>query len=232
MIDAIVQVVYQVFESSPYKPPPNADRHLVPLLPFLSLLAAVAVRAGLYAVHDRRIAIGLLVLVVGFPLAASIRLTAAMRSDTRQAAAEWLRQHACGTTRIVLEGALNAGGTVVPSYVPALPRDCRATYVYSLHRERGVLAEADIAVASSFMYERFLHLLPASADARQFYERFFASHQLLAEFAPRYKSYGFHNPTIRIYRVTTERTASAASQAARQSLALPSRTGPRGRIFR
>lgn len=194
-----VLALYLIFESSPYKPPPNADRHVVPLLPFLAILAATAWRAGTQLSRERRAAIGLLAIVVAGPLLSSVRLTSAMQPDTRQAAAAWLREHACGSARIVLEGALNSGGVLVPAYVPALPSACAATYIYSLERDRDQLENADIAVASSFMYERFLRLLPASAETRQFYERFFASHRLMAEFVPRYGSYGFHNPTIRIY---------------------------------
>lgn len=198
---ATVAVLYLVFESSPYKPPPNAERHVVPLLPFLALLAATGLQAAAGAARDRRLAVLLLALVMCGPLVSSLRLISAMQPDTRQAAAEWLRTHACGRSRIVLEGALNAGGALVPFYVPALPSDCGATYVYSLERDRSALENADLAVASSFMYERALELLAPSSDVRQFYERFFASHRLVAEFDPSYKSYGFHNPTIRIYAV-------------------------------
>jgi hypothetical protein len=196
---ATVILLYLVFESSPYKPPPNADRQVVPLLPFVSLLAAVGWQAAATAMRDRRLAGALLFVMLCEPLVSSIRLTSAMRPDTREAAADWLRTQACGASRIVLEGALNAEGTIRPAYVPALPAECNATYVYSLERERVALENADLAVASSFMYDRFLHLLPPSSARRQFYERFFSTHTLVAEFRPRVASYGFHNPTIRIY---------------------------------
>jgi hypothetical protein len=195
---ATVIVLYGVFESSPYKPPPNAERQVVPLLPFLALFAAGAWHRALPSMG---VAVSLLLVIVGGPLIASVRLTSAMQPDTRATAAQWLRAHACGNGRIVLEGALNSGGALVPAYVPALPDECNAVYVYSLERDRAAIEHTDFIVASSFMYERYLEFMPPSSPVRQFYETLFATHPIAAEIVPDYKSYGFHNPTIRIYRV-------------------------------
>jgi hypothetical protein len=196
---AAVAVLYLVFESSPYKPPPNAERHVVPLLPFVALLAGIALQNAAARLGDLRVAAGLLAVVASGPLYSSARMTAAMQPDTRAAAADWLLTNACGRQRIVLEGALNADGELVPNYVAQLPAGCDATYVYSLERDRAALEHADLAVATSFTYERYLNLLPPAAAARQFYESFFASHPVVAEFRPSGRGYGFHNPTIRVY---------------------------------
>jgi hypothetical protein len=215
---ATVAVLYLIFETSPYKPPPNAERHVVPLLPFMALLAATALQSGAARLADRRVAAALLAIVAVGPLYASARLTAAMQPDTRAAAADWLRANACGRQRIVLEGALNAGGALVPNYVPQLPAGCDATYVYSLERDRAALEDAALAVASSFTYERYLHLLSPEAPPRRFYESLFASHELVAEFVPAYESYGFHNPTIRVYALVG--TGAVMSSPIRPSLSL------------
>jgi 4-amino-4-deoxy-L-arabinose transferase-like glycosyltransferase len=201
MLLAIVIALYAIFETSPYKPPPNADRYVLPLLPFVALLGATGLQAAAMAIRDQRLGVALITLVMSAPLLTSMRLTSAMQPDTRQDAAQWLRTHACGQSRIVLEGALNSAGVMVPAYVPTLPSDCPATYVYSLERDRAALEDADFAIATSFMYERYLTLLPPESTVRQFYEQFFATHALVAQFAPRYESYGFHNPTIRIYQL-------------------------------
>jgi hypothetical protein len=92
-----------------------------------------------------------------------------------------------------------ADGRLVPAYVPPLSPPCRAEYTYALERERHRLDEFDLLVASSFMYERFLRL-PAAPEVRSFYETLFARATPVAEFAPAYRSYGFHNPTIRVLR--------------------------------
>ena len=206
LLSIIVVVFYAVFESSPYKPPPNADRYVVPLLPFLALLAGLTldeIRLRL-STWSARTATALMaacaLAAVAQPLIATVRLTAGMTPDTRAAARDWLTQHACEQGDILIEGAFNLGGTIVPSYAPVLPERCHAAYAYSLERDSDRLDDFDFIVASSFAYERFLLFSAAPAKAQQFYRDFFATHQPVAEFTPSYRSYGFHNPTIRIYR--------------------------------
>jgi hypothetical protein len=204
--------LYLLFESSPYKPPPNYDRHLVPALPFLALLAATALDRLYRRLDSGRpqraawMVAGLILLAAGPPAWNTLRLTAAMRTDTRAAAREWLMRHACSGERVLLEGALTVAGSALPSYVPALPPECNATYVYSLERDPALLAQADVVVATSFMYERFLRFPSAPQSARRFYADFFRIRQPVAELLPSYRSYGFHNPTIRIYRMKSGST--------------------------
>jgi hypothetical protein len=179
----------------------------VPLLPVLAVLAAIALIEGRRRIEGRApsapiAVIGLVLLLgVGEPAWRAVRLTAAMRPDTRAAARDWLLAHACSGERVLLEGALTIAGEAVPAYVPVLPATCNATYVYSLERNQPLLAHTELVVATSFMYERFLRFPGAPIPARRFYEEFFRGHQLLAEIAPTYRSYAFHNPTIRIYRL-------------------------------
>jgi 4-amino-4-deoxy-L-arabinose transferase-like glycosyltransferase len=208
LLSATVIGVYSVIENSPFKPPPNFDRYAVPLVPFLALLAAdavLALRRRLGERLGRRTAIAgtaLCSLAIGIgPAIYTARLDAAMATDTRAAARAWLMAHTTARERVLLEGALNARGKLVPSYVPALPADRAATYCYSLGQFADRLADYDLVVASSFMYDRYLHLGAEPRDRRQFYETLFGRHELAAEFHPAVRSYGFHNPTIRIYRV-------------------------------
>lgn len=208
LLSATVFTLYAVFENSPYKPPPNFDRYVVPMLPFAAVLAAqtlAALRAGLAAQAGRAapwIGAALLAAAAGAPAYDAVRLDAAMAADTRQAAADWLRQHACGVGRILMEGTLNANGTLVPAYAPVLPAECGATYAYTLADFADRLDDYDVLVASSFMYDRFVRLPDAPAERRRFYAAFFAARRPVAEFRPAVRSYGFHNPTIRIYRLS------------------------------
>jgi len=201
-----VFALYTVFETSPYKPPPNFDRYVVPLLPFLAVLAALALRDAHRFLARRAYRTAQVVVPLVFfaslvgPLVDSARLDAAMATDTRQEALNWLVEHACGSNKILLEGALKVGGALVPSYVPALPPGCDATYTYSLAPRRDEMANYDFIVASSFMYDRFLRFASAPPETRAFYRRFFATHRRVAEFTAAYRTFGFHNPTIRIYR--------------------------------
>jgi 4-amino-4-deoxy-L-arabinose transferase-like glycosyltransferase len=255
LLTTVVFALYAVFENSPYKPPPNADRYLVPTLPFLCVLAAqcverLAAQAGVLAGNssatlrqaqgerkelgdagpdplilsaskdERRVsrqlakdlrlrmrsrAAGWVAVVVAAaaiasPLVDSVRLDQSMSADTRESARRWLIENACDGRRILLEGALSVRGQAVPAYVPELPEKCAATYVYSLARTSVPIDHYDFLVASSFMYQRFFRFASAPEDIREFYRRLFDANRPVVEFIPTYRSYGFHNPTIRIYR--------------------------------
>lgn len=192
--------LYALLESSPYKPPPNADRYTVVLLPFCCALAAFAVHR--FAEVSRRRAAAWLVIVAAaaWPAARAGSVVREMPRDTREAARVWLERHVCGRAPVVLEGALFDGRRMVPSYVPELPESCGATYVYSLARERPPLEPGTVVVASSFMYGRYFELRGAPRAAREFYERLFASTEPLMDFASPTGPYGFHNPVLRVRR--------------------------------
>lgn len=200
---------WALFETSPYKPPPNFDRYVVPLLPFLCVAAAVALDLGWRKAQRfrprrrwaaRAVVLAIALGAIAVPARETVRLGRFLLPDTRDAAGEWLARYACGNGRILLEGALWDGVRVVPSYVPELPARCRAEYTYSLYRRKEELRRFDFLVASSFMYERFFLLPTAPQPLRDFYADLFRRAEPVAVFRPVYRSYGFHNPTIVVMR--------------------------------
>ncbi|MBI4517892.1 MAG: glycosyltransferase family 39 protein [Deltaproteobacteria bacterium] len=196
LLTAFVGLGYLVFESSPYKPPPNFDRYVLPLLPFLAVLALVGVR-----VLRRRSAVlaGIaLALALAEPAGRSVQLLAAIEPDTRERARAWLAKQLPADARVAVEGQLLTDlGEAVIAYAPRLS-NARVSYTFSLASLADRLGEFDCVVASSFIYDRFVRYGAGEPAARQFYRELF-THTPAAEFAPAVRSYGFHNPTIRVY---------------------------------
>ena len=73
-------------------------------------------------------------------------------------------------------------------------------YTFSLARRRAQLDSFDYVVASSFIYDRFVRFGAGDAASRAFYRRLFRRRPI-AEFRSPAGSYGFHNPTLRVYRL-------------------------------
>jgi 4-amino-4-deoxy-L-arabinose transferase-like glycosyltransferase len=198
VVTAFVALGYTIFENSPYKPPPNFDRYVLPLLPFLAVLAMVSVR-GLRQ-RAPLLAVAVLAALLIEPAVRSLQLLATMAPDTRERAAVWLRANLPPGARVILEGQLvDDEGHPVVAYAPRLT-GANATYVFSLAQRPERLGEFDYAVASSFMYDRFVRFGAGDPSAAAFYRTLFAR-SLVAEFAPPTSSYGFHNPTLRIYQL-------------------------------
>jgi len=198
LLTAFVALGYTVFENSPYKPPPNFDRYVVPLLPFLAILALLAARE----LRRRSALLAAVVLVVALaePAVRTVRLARAVEPDTRARARVWLQSHVPPTARILLEGQLVTDtGAPVTAYTPQLGGP-NVSYTFSLARERARLANFDYVVASSFVYDRFVRFGAGDAESRAFYRRLFRRPPI-AEFSSPAGSYGFHNPTLRVYRL-------------------------------
>jgi 4-amino-4-deoxy-L-arabinose transferase-like glycosyltransferase len=198
MITAFVVLGYSIFENSPYKPPPNFDRYVLPLLPFLAVLAMI----GLQAQRRRSEVLAgiLLLLVLGEPATRSMRLLASVEPDTRERARSWILAELPARARIVAEGKLLSDlGDPVLAYAPQL-RDRDVTYVFSLAQVRESLEQFDYAIASSFLYDRYVRFGAGDPGTRSFYAELLGREPVVVFSAP-VVSYGFHNPTIRIYRL-------------------------------
>jgi 4-amino-4-deoxy-L-arabinose transferase-like glycosyltransferase len=198
LLTAFVALGYTVFENSPYKPPPNFDRYVVPLLPFLAVLALLAVSE----LRKRSTALAIIVLALALvePATRTVALLRAVEPDTRALARQWLESHVAPGARIVLEGELVTDeGAPVIAYTPQLTGP-DVTYTFSLARLGEPLSRFDYAVASSFIYDRFIRFGAGDSETQAFYRRLF-TRTPAAELRAPLGSYGFHNPTLRIYRL-------------------------------
>ncbi len=180
------------------KPAPQPERYIFPCLPFLALIMAESFRILWH--HGRRItALILIVLAIFFPLKRSIELYRDLTPDTRTIAAQWIAENIPQQSKIVLD--------FVP-YAPAIDPQ-RFTIVNNpllpvgtwLDKAKLRTYEVDYVILSSLSYDRFFSQPGQPPGMRIQLRKVFAL-PLEKEFKPTSGTYGFHNPTIRIFRVS------------------------------
>jgi 4-amino-4-deoxy-L-arabinose transferase-like glycosyltransferase len=175
-------------------------RYLLPLVPFVCLLAAVAVVSGVSLLRrfsiPRPLRTALIIaLTVATLLPATIRSVGFDRMMARQGTAgqayEWIAEHVPTNAHIVIESA-----SLVLAYSPYRTQTVRQLrmYPYSHYVDSGV----DYLVASSQCYGAFLQnpeLFPAEHDA---YQRIFEQTDEVARFT---ESPEHPGPELRILKV-------------------------------
>jgi hypothetical protein len=190
-------LIYFPAEASPLKPPPNFERYMVPLLVFLALLSgnfvshvwslprSVALRAAVILA---------LACVFYFPLQRDRLFIKSLTTDTRDTARQWILKNITPWANILCMDRA--------PYLPDLRElPFHATYwskdLYPYYER---VREYDYVIVSSLIYDRYFTIYPTTTAGKRFYARLFTETQLVKEFRPPYFTYGFHNPTIRIYR--------------------------------
>jgi hypothetical protein len=175
-------------------------RYLLPLVPFLSLLAAAAVvaavswmrRAGVPVRVRQVCTIALTVIAIGPPAYTSINYDAdAAKTWTQGLAYDWIRRELPPGTSIRLEG----------SVAPRLPAEYKASYAKQLrldatdeYSSKGV----QYLVASSQCYGLYLGDPKAYRLEFDDYQRIFAQNEEVARFTP---STDHPGPELRILKV-------------------------------
>jgi len=195
---ASATLVYLVLEHSVAKPAPFAARYLTPIVPLLCVQAGF----GIAAIHRRFAAwgkpvLGLALCAIVFvvpPIVTSAMIADEAGHDTRTVAGHWMDAHLPAGTHIVLVDN--------HMYRPAATG-------WDVHdiwyvEDRGDTPDPSGAgrpyfVLSSFRYQRYLDS-PDSYTKRTAYYRHVMGYRLVKAFKPRWLSYGFHSPTILIYR--------------------------------
>jgi hypothetical protein len=195
---------YFPFEAVYLKPPPDFERYMVPLLVFLALLGGCFVAALWQMSRSLRLRpcpywrVGIILLLAvafSFPLRRDIVFIKSLREDTRETARNWILKHIPPGARIFCVGRA--------AYVPdlrELPYTVSDRY-WEGYDNYDYVRQFDYVVASSFLYDRYFTIYPLEIAPTRFYRRLFSEAHLVKEFRPQYFSYGFHNPTIRIYRL-------------------------------
>jgi hypothetical protein len=193
--------------------PVHFERNLIPLVPFLALLAAAAVAEPLrgWAAAGRTgtgRARGLLaagVVLAGIGLAGTAAQGAASLAhvrrvtlpDTRFAALTWARSHVPPGARILLEAHTPTLEQVLRDGRPAYATTRLGGAAASLPAP--VLARFDYLVLSSATYRRFVRDPERHPEEAARYRTVFETYPLAAEFAPEPGRRA--GPVIRIYRV-------------------------------
>jgi 4-amino-4-deoxy-L-arabinose transferase-like glycosyltransferase len=194
-------LMYLVLEHSVAKPAPFAARYLTPVVPLLCVQAGFGIQAILRrAATLGRPALGLIACALVFvvpPLAKSMMVADEAAHDTRTVAGAWMDAHFPPGTHIVLVDN--------HMYRPAA-KGWGKHDIWTVD-DRGDTLDPDGSgdprpyfVLSSFRYQRYLDS-PEADPQRTAYYRHVMSYRLVKAFRPRWVSYGFHSPTILIYRL-------------------------------
>jgi hypothetical protein len=188
---AFAVLFYVVPEMSPLKPFPDFSRYVMPVVPVLIYFAGRLV-AHAAAARPTMAAAILAGAVVAWPAYVSIRFVDEIGSDTRSRAAAWLREH---------------NGKAVVEYYAGLagPGQVQIEWATDLDLAEARAQGVDYIVTSSFTHGRYdftARWPDLSNDVRTKKERY---DQLFAlpfeEFVPRYRTFAFSNPVVRIVKL-------------------------------
>jgi len=193
--------IYLTLEYSVAKPAPFSARYLLPMVPLLAVAAGVAI-ATIEAGARRRVSAPLaaaacLALFVAPPLAKSLMIADEARHDTRTIAGRWMDEQVPAGARIVVtEGLLN---------LPATDGWFSRWVVDDRGKTPGPAAEwgggpPPYYVVSSFGSDRFLAHPDAMPELAAYYSTVLGEFETIAEFRPRWFTYGKHSPVITVTR--------------------------------
>jgi hypothetical protein len=204
-------LLYLVLEHSVAKPAPFAARYLTPVVPLLCVQAAFGIQAILRrSATLGRPVLGLVACAVVFvvpPAVKSMMIADEAGHDTRTVAGAWMDAHFPPGTHIVLIDnhqyrPVAHGWDVEDIWIVDDRND-------SLNPD-GSGDPAPYFVLSSFRYQRYLDS-PAADPKRTAYYRQVMGYHLVKEVKPKWLSYGFHSPTILIYRPTAPQRTEPSS---------------------
>ncbi len=170
------------------KPPPQPERYIFPCIPFLSLLAGY----GLVRLNSF-----LSVVAVLSVLVPSVLLAREVPNDTREVMRQWMITNLKGGTHILIDA--------IP-YTPSLP-EFKTTLFSAPEQRRNLTIEemktigAEYVLVTSLSYDRFFHTRTSDQIVRRRFEELFSKLPLIHEVKPDYKTYGFHNPTLKLLKV-------------------------------
>ena len=186
------------------KPAPQAERYMVPVVPFLALAAAqllVALRASPL--------LRLTPVIVGvtffLPLLKTGLLATELLDDSRSRLDAWIHTNIPKGARIAID---------YPPYDPPLLGGTYQVLRFAPGQLLNEIAEgriqekADYLVLSSLIYDRFFTQPNGDGARREVIRQAFSSLPVLQQMRPRYLTYGFHNPVVTIFDLKSGRILS------------------------
>ena len=203
---ALVLLFYLPAEWALSKPPPQPDRYVLACVPFLALLTAEFIVTLTAAYRGRSPVVQPLLLVLiaaAFPLFQTIAYASEIRDDTRLLMRSWIAQNVPAGKRVILMG----GST----YLPRVPLSIESTPA------RKVIGRSKVDVIRRLRESGYDYLLITSpspkrfsirmeeraggsrSGVRQALQEIEASFPVVQEYAPKFGTYGFHNPTLRLF---------------------------------
>ncbi len=199
---AIVLFFYIPAELAHSKPPPQPDRYVLPCVPFIALLAAEMLQIIRPYLKKKTLIAGIALLLF-FPLLRTILLASELTYDTRAKMTDWLYDNLPPGSKIVRIGAA--------AYLPRIPQKLISVSAKKIiGRDKSKIVEKlknssnDYLVVTNFSQGRFSiqnldkknkRAFEIRSAIREIKENF----PIVKTIAPRWGSYGFHNPTITLF---------------------------------
>jgi 4-amino-4-deoxy-L-arabinose transferase-like glycosyltransferase len=178
------------------KPAPQPERYILPCLPFLALAAGECI--ALLMARWRLVGVIVGIFILLSPAIRSAELASELRPDTRELMALWMRAHLPRDTKILINGEGYAPDFVDGFFaVRKLSRAEPHTFTLSALRASG----AEYVLVSSLAYNRFFTTEVGASYFRDRFQQIFTTLPLVKEITPKFGTYGFHNPTLRLFRI-------------------------------
>lgn len=204
MLLGLILIFYLPAEWVKAKPAPQPERYILPCLPFLAIAAALALSQvnSILGKHKQLLAsFFILIFLIFAPLIKSVQLASEIYQDTRIRAQQWILKNIPAGTTIA-----ENGGNYNVQFPDKIFKMQGVSYTNP--ENFGVKSICDQAaqyfVASSLAYSRFFEQPNAHAIIRDKFQEIFDKFELVHQEIPKYGTYGFHNPTLRVYKVICE----------------------------
>lgn len=179
------------------KPPPQPERYVISCVPFLALLAAEFfewLRRHNYCGLAQVLFFAALIL----PASRSILLASDLKLDTRVEMREWMLENLPPDSKVLIEAA----------YSPRLEGTPFERKLIKASKHPALFGRTPIAatgfqylLVNSFSYERYFSEPEYNEVLKRRFENIFKSFVLKKECKPRWGTYGFNNPTVRLYEI-------------------------------
>jgi len=196
----IILLFYLPAEFVNAKPAPQPERYIMPILPFMALCTASLV-VFLNNKKMKMMAVTVTFLTIITPTWWSLKLTSEVVRDTRATMLSWINENIPPGSRIAIDWK---------PYEPKL--DSRRFKVTYLPREK-ILAKLNprslsesgqnYLLLSSLWYSRYFIQPNADKAGRSILRQAFKTLPILKITAPEYGTYGFHNPVILLFSVSS-----------------------------
>jgi hypothetical protein len=176
------------------KPAPQAERYMVPVMPWLALLAG----AFLTKANLARIRVPLTSLTLLSALLPTLLYARELNSDTRVRLKKWMLSNIPLKSRVAID---------YPPYDPPLRMEEFQVVRFPPGQLLNSIAEgrlkndADYLVLSSLMYDRFFSQPRGDGARRRVIRDTFLQMEILKEEVPSFRTYGFNNPRVTLFRV-------------------------------
>lgn len=197
---------YFMLESSKARPYPFFSRYLLPIIPLLCIFAAQGLH-DLYKIFKTKIDksslswfkknritlihFAILFLLPPFIITGLIKFEAP--SDTRIQAIGWMEENVTKDDIVMVPNGYN----------PHFPANLDIIKIRDREQKMPIYpTDKNVYfMTNSFRYGRFFENPEDIPELTEFYSEIFNNNKLVKELKPDFRTYGFHNPVVRIYQI-------------------------------